>query len=154
MRRLITLPSWSSVMMKERKRQKRREPRARMTHGMWYNQCVENNKNALLAYNVTILHYTLICLNKCCFLFSSVSSRGPRMPPLQPLVLEPQTAVETPAAPLPLMLTMAPNLPPASQDGPRREAVAGGAREHQPTTRYRAEQQQKGVAQTGQTRVM
>lgn len=80
----------------ERKGQKRRELRARMTH---------------------------------------VSSRGLRMPLLLPLVLEPRTVVETPAAPLPLMLTMAPNLPPASQDGPRREAIAGGYREHRQTTR-------------------
>lgn len=81
---------------------------------------------------------TILTILRCVVknaVFSSVSSRGPRMPPLQPLVLEPRTAVETTAAPLPLMLTMAPNLPPVSQDGPRREAVAGEAREHHPTTR-------------------
>lgn len=57
------------------------------------------------------------------------------MPPLQPHALEPLTVAETPATPLHLTLTMAPNPPPASQDGPRREAVAGGGREHHQTTR-------------------
>lgn len=57
------------------------------------------------------------------------------MAPLRPLVLEPQIAVGTTDAPLPPTLTMDPNPPPASQDGPRREAVAGVARERHPTTR-------------------
>lgn len=58
-----------------------------------------------------------------------------RKSPLHPLVLELQTVVERPVALLHLMLTMAPKLPPASQDGPRREAMDGVAREHHPTTR-------------------
>lgn len=87
-----------------------------------------------LNYNTFFLYISAFN-NLIIFLSSLVSSRGPRTAPLQPLALEPQTAVEKAATLLPLMLTMAPNPPPASQDGPRREAVAGAAREHHPTTR-------------------
>lgn len=73
---------------------------------------------------VVVVFLDIIHLHFLSFL-SSVISRGLRMPPMQPLTLEPQTAVERPAGPLPLMLTMAPNPPPASQDGPRREVVVG-----------------------------
>lgn len=71
-------------------------------------------------------------------LFKSCSSgrhRGPRMLARHHLTLKPQIGV----APLPPMLTMAPNPPPASQDGPRREEPVGEARERQPITRYGAE---------------
>lgn len=103
-----------------------------------YIQHVENYDNTVLAYNMAILYklyYNLVEKKLACFSLVPVSSRGPRMPPLQPLALEPRTAAERRATPLPLMLTMAPNPPPVSQDGPRREAVAGLAREHHPTTR-------------------
>lgn len=57
------------------------------------------------------------------------------MQQLQPRALEPLTVVETTVIPLHLILTMALNPPLASQDGPRREEVAGQDREHHQTTR-------------------
>lgn len=59
------------------------------------------------------------------------------MPWLQPQAPEPQTAAWNLAILLPLLLTMAPNPPLASQVGPRREAAAGGAREDHQISRYR-----------------
>lgn len=110
-------------MMKEMKKGRRNQQKASMILGIGINLvriCYANRGwNSLKP--------------TCVLLWNLVSSKGPRMSLLLAPAPEPQTAVKILATPFHLILTRMHNLPPASQAGPRREAVAG--REAHQTTR-------------------
>lgn len=155
MRRLITPPSWNSVTMKLMKRETKTKGRARMTRGTWTSRsiCSQGLMRRVKILNGNTVYRVLLWFSLYVWLSSSVSSRGPRTLPLQTLTPEPRTAAGKVATRLPRTLTEPHSPPPASQDGPRREAAAGETRGCLPAIRWEIRPQQpvtlQGTAKSG-----